>query len=331
MAAPMLTTIQNQINFYGYTIVLIFGSIGNVFILILFNRQRHNACSIYLVNSAMTNLLYLLAGFFFNAPYVSYNNESLGELILCKLSIYTIGSLGQVTKTILILVCIDRYLITSHRVNLRTLSTTKRAKYLVFFTYIFWSIAGSHQAIFLMIIDGRCIGDTSYTTFYTVYSILFLGFIPSSILIIFGCLTRRNLRQLRRRVRPVGQNADNGYHIFQRRDRDLLVLVFVEVIVYIITAALFPGVFVEVTIRDYILPPKSLDYFLAEMFTINLAVFLLYIFSAAPFYIYIASSASFRHEFRQLMVTIYWKLQKQIVDQPIPQANGRKIQQEARV
>src|ERR1700742_875491 len=52
MSTAMLIDIQNQINFYGYPILLVIGVIGNIFILILFNKHKDNACSIYLMNSS---------------------------------------------------------------------------------------------------------------------------------------------------------------------------------------------------------------------------------------------------------------------------------------
>ena len=59
MSSSTLTTIQNQLNLYGYSIFMILGNIGNVFIVIIFSRQRQNACSIYLISSAVVNIVYL--------------------------------------------------------------------------------------------------------------------------------------------------------------------------------------------------------------------------------------------------------------------------------
>lgn len=114
-------------------------------------------------------------------------------------------------------------MITSHRANLRAFSTTKQAKYLVAFAYIFWSIAASHHAIFMFVTNGQCGTSSSY-------SILFIGFGPSGILIIFASLIFRNLRQMRRCVQPFDQNIANRNPILQRRDQELLVLVIAEVI-----------------------------------------------------------------------------------------------------
>jgi hypothetical protein len=70
------------------------GCIGNIFILILFNRQRQNACSIYLINAAIVNLLYLTITGFSRIFFIEYNQTVLQVLILCKISSYVPGFLG---------------------------------------------------------------------------------------------------------------------------------------------------------------------------------------------------------------------------------------------
>jgi hypothetical protein len=43
-------SIQHQLNLYGYTIFMVLGNIGNLFIVLIFSRQHQNACSIYILN-----------------------------------------------------------------------------------------------------------------------------------------------------------------------------------------------------------------------------------------------------------------------------------------
>ena len=331
MSAFILTTIQTQMNYYGHLTMMVLGITGNLLILILFNRQRHNACSIYLVSSAVTNLLYLPSTAFLKLFPVAYNDGSLGTLIFCKFSFGLPGFLAQVAKTILIWACIDRYMMTSRRASFRAFSTPKRAKYLVFFTYIFWLVAACHPFIFLTISNSLCTQGGVYAVFYTFYTILFIGLVPSVILIVFACLTHRNMKQLRTRVQPINQGAGQTNHIIQRRDRDLLVLVIAEVIVYIITTAPFPVVLLEIFISAYVLPVKNLSYFLTEIFALNVSFFLLYIFSAVPFYIYMVSSASFRRDFQQLMTVGCRKLRRPAPELAASRTQQTIVQQETRV
>lgn len=331
MSVFLLPTIQARINYYSYPVLITVGCIGNMLNLILFNRQRHNACSIYLINSSITNLLYLINNGFFRMFPVPYNDGSMRALIVCKLSNYLPGFLGQVTKTILILACIDRYLITSDRASLRLFSTPKRAKYLILFAYIFWFIAASHSVILATISNGQCTRVGIYATLFSLYVVLFVGFIPSAILSIFACLTFRNMKQLRNRIQPSSQGSRHTNPTIQRRDRNLLILVIAEVIFYIITTAPFSVIQLEIMISQYVLGTKSVYISLPELFALNIATLLLYILSAAPFYIYMSASASFRRDFRQLIVFIYRKLTKQPIDLSTHRTNETMTQRDTRV
>jgi len=117
MSSSTLGTIQTQLNLYAYPFFMIFGSIGNVFILILLSRRRQNACSIYLISSAIMNILYLLTDGFFRI-FAVYNDGTIRAIILCKMSNYIPTVTGQVTKTMVVLACIDRYLVQSCRPGL---------------------------------------------------------------------------------------------------------------------------------------------------------------------------------------------------------------------
>ena len=332
MSIATLNVVQTQINTYGYIVPLIFGSIGNVFVLILFSRQRRNACSIYITGSTVANLLFLVTSYPLKLLFVtSNNNGSITTLLLCKFSSYIPAALGQAAKTILIFACIDRYLIINERAALRALSTPKRAKYLVLFAYIFWAIATSHQAIFIIPDNGQYRRVGLYATIFTFYSILFIGLIPSIILSIFACLTYRNLKRLRNRVQPINPNTGHATQIVQRRDRDLLILVIAEVVVYIISTALFPISLLETMISGYVMPTKSPYHARAEIFAFNFSLFLLYIYSAAPFYIYMISSASLRRDFQQWIVVAYRKIAKQTLAQPSLQTNQPMRRQETHV
>jgi hypothetical protein len=122
------------------------------------------------------------------------------------------------------------------------------------------------------------------------------------------------------RVQPVVQNTIIVNNNIQRRDRDLLIIVIAEVIVYVITTTLFPLILSEMLISPYVLPNKSFQYLQIEISILNIALFLLSISSAAPFYTYLISSKSFRRDFKQLITNSYWKLRGQA---PVVQVNSR--------
>jgi hypothetical protein len=308
MSSSTLTTIENQLTVYGYSIFMILGNIGNVFIVIIFSRQRQTACAIYLICSAVMNIVYLTYDGIATIVMFYYPDRTTRVIIFCKTYKYILYIFGQEAKTMIVSACIDRFLITSSRANFRAFSTPQRAKYLIVFSFIFWLLSTIHVPIMMTVVNGQCTTSNVYSIIYTVYTIIFVCLIPTITSAIFGYLTYGNMRQMQIRVQPLVQNTINTNTSIQRRDRDLLVIVIAEVVTYFVTTALFPLILLEMLITEYVMPNKSFQYLQIEILIYNIAVFLLYVNTAAPFYTYLISSKSFRREFKQLIIKIYWKL-----------------------
>jgi hypothetical protein len=332
MSSSTLVTIENQLTLYGYSIFMILGNIGNVFILIIFSRQRQTACAIYLISTAIMNSVVLTFEGIASIYILYYPERTTLVLMFCKIYTYMLFTLGQQAKTMLILACIDRFLMTSDRASFRALSTPKRAKYLIFFCCIFWSLSNIHIPIMTTIVHGQCTRSGVYSIIYSVYLLIFVGLIPTTTSAIFGYLTYRNMRQILTRVQPVVQNTINVNVTMQRRDRDLLIIVIAEIFVYVVTTTLFPLIQLETMISQYVLPNKSFQYSQIEIFIFNIAGVLLFINNAAPFYTYLISSKSFRHDFKQLITNIYGKLGRERPAQTITIAQIEHLtQRETRV
>jgi hypothetical protein len=331
MPSSILTIIQTQLAFYGYPIFMVLGNIGNTFVVILFYRQRQTACSIYLISSAIMNIIYLTIYGFGQIFPISYNDGTIRALLVCKLYIYIFIVVGQVAKTMLVLACIDRFLITSKRASFRAFSTSKKAKYLLFFSIIFWFLISVHMPIMITIMNGQCGRFGVYATIFSIFSTIFIGLIPSITLSVFGYLSYRHVRQMHNRIQPIVHDRNDANNSIRRRDRDLLVLVISEVVVYVMTTALYPLILLEMMISQYIIPNKSFQYFQTEIFILNIAVLLLFINSAAPFYTYLISSKSFRRDFQQLIINIYQKLRRQTRVQVVPRTDHSLTQRDTRV
>jgi hypothetical protein len=331
MSSSTFTTIANILTLYGNPICMILGNMGNIFTTIIFSRQRKSACALYLICSAVWNSVYLtfssIAGIF--AFY--YPDRTIHEIIFCKIYSYTLNFVGQVPKTMIILACIDRFLITSARANFRAFSTTKRAKYIIFFSIIFWSIFVIHSPIWTTVVYGQCTAAGVYATVYSFYSLTFVSLIPTMILVIFGFLTYGNMRQMLNRVQPVLQNTGNANISIQRRDRDLLIIVIAEVITYVVTTLLLPLIQLELMITGYVISNKSSQQLQIEYFILNIAYFLLSVNSAAPFYTFLISSKSFRRDFKQLILNGHRNLNGQPPVGTFSKTNRPLAQQETDV
>jgi hypothetical protein len=114
--------------------------------------------------------------------------------VYCKIRRYLSGSLGGTAKTVIVLACIDRYIITSNHANFRAFSTPKRAKYLVLFSFLFWLIASCHIPIMTTISNGQCIPSGVYSTIFSIYVIISIELFPLITSVIFGYLTYHNMR-----------------------------------------------------------------------------------------------------------------------------------------
>lgn len=307
MSSLSLATIQNNLNFYIPIFLMIVGNIGNVFIIIIFGRQPQNSCIIYLISAAVVNNLFLILNAFSRIFPYDYNNETVQAIVVCKLFSYLLTVLGEVAQTFLVLACIDRFMITSESVNLRTLSTPKRAKWCIFFSFIFWLIFVIHMPILLIPMYGQCRSSGIYATIFNGYSVLFIGFIPSIISAVFGYLTYRNMKRRHTRIQLTIQIMTDGSNSIQKRDQQLLILAISDAFAYVATRTLFPIILLETMISEYRMPNRSMQYIQTEFFIVNIALLIMSTNNAAPFYIYIISSKSFRHDFKQLIMKICQK------------------------
>jgi hypothetical protein len=311
MSSATLTTIQTELTRYGYPILMILGIIGNAFILMLFRRQRQNPCAVYLMSSAIVNSLYLLSfGFVQIFPFY-YGGGTIFASLFCKIYVYIINVFGQIARTMVAFACVDRFMITNERANFRAFSTLKRAKWFIFFSIIFWFIFDIHIPIMRTVINGQCVLLGIYSIIYTFYAIIFVSAIPTIILCIFGYLTYRNVRRTQLRVQPIINNRVQANNPIRRQDRDLLIIVISEVLLFIIATMPFPLILLEMIISRYTISNKSVQYSQIEGFILTIAYLLLFANSAMPFYIYLISSKSFLRDFKQLIINAYRKLRRE--------------------
>jgi hypothetical protein len=327
MSTSILPIIQSKLILYGYPVLMILGDIGNLFIVIIFSKYRQNTCAIYLIALAILNSIFLTFSYFNGIFPFYYGDETIRAFVLCKLRSYLVNIFGELGNTMIVLACIDRFLLTSTRATYRALSTPRRAKWLIFFSIIFWSLFLSFIFVITTVVNGKCGTYGIYGTITSVYSIIFIGLVPIMILCIFGYLAYRNTRQAHNRIQPVLNNQININNPMRRRDRELWVMVISEVLVYIITVIFYPITVIEVLISQNIIPNKSVEYLQIESFLFFLGFFLLFMNRALPFYIYLIVSKRFRRNFIQLIIKFHQKRRRE-EPQPV-QIVGRTHQASA--
>ena len=133
------------------------------------------------------------------------------HLLYVKLFLIYQLLLDKLAKTMIVLACIDRFLVTSDRATFRAFSTPKRAKYLSLFCWCFLvSSVYSYSSNGNNCLVGNVVRLVFIQQFLTIYVILTVGLIPPVISGVFGYLTYRNMRQIHVRVQPVMQNTNDA-------------------------------------------------------------------------------------------------------------------------
>ena len=129
----------------------------------------------------------------------------------------------------------------------------------------------------------------------------------------------------------MGQNTNKVSDTVQRRDRNLLIIIMTEVILYVVTTSLYPIILAEMTITRYLIPNKSSQQLQMEGFIFTIATLLTYSNHGASFYVYLISSKSFRRDFKRLTVNFYRKVRGLALIEAVDRTNQTRTQQETRV
>jgi hypothetical protein len=148
---------------------------------------------------------------------------------------------------------------------------------------------------------------------------IFAGIFPPLLILIFTLLVMRTLKQLRSRVQPItttttetGSRNQSMKIVLRKRDRDLIKMLVIEVMFYFITTLPFSIYLIYKMITNNL--RKSEERQQIESF-INYITqsFIMYLNTALPFYIYIATSPAFRRQCKQFIIQIYaFIIRKQI-------------------
>ncbi|CAF1158985.1 unnamed protein product [Adineta steineri] len=203
--------INQCINRYVSIFLLFFGTIGNVLNLLVFTRKtfRNNICVNYFLASTIADSFIILSGVLPRLLGGYGMDLSQSSSILCKLKFFTIYHSGYTAAWFTCLACIERYLSSSESVYKRHLITMKRAKLSMVFVILVGIIVfgeqfhcidinqnlyGAPQSCYQLKRNVQCqIADS-------LMQFIFEMFIAAVVMITFGVLTLRNVRQRKRRV-----------------------------------------------------------------------------------------------------------------------------------
>lgn len=304
-----LEIVQENMTRYGMTIYLVLGNIGLLLNMIFFSQKTHrqNPCSLYLLASTICRLTTLNISLIPIIYALDHPDQRNTSLIYCKLQYYFRHVPNQMMRSLIILACVDRYALCSIRPRIRSFSQYWVAIRLIPAIVVMWLLVTLYIPLLQSIERGKCgMHDTVFAFIYTIYNIITTGLFPPAAMTVFSVLVVLSLMRIRARVQTtVGAGTASG--VVRKRDRDLIRMSLVEVIVYLITTT--PYSMVVVYLFATRTASKGLDQQKLESFISYLAQsFLLHLNNALPFWIYLFTLPSFRLEIKSLIMHAFVKV-----------------------
>ena len=286
-----LPTVEQYFTRYGMTGYLILGTIGLILNIAVFSQRisSRNPCSLYLLSMSICGLIGLNIS---TIPYiyaVDHPNPMDENLFLCQIQFYLRHAFNQLMRTFFVIACADRYACSSKQAKIRAFSRDVVAVRIIPLVILFWLLIAILPTMLRTLHDGKCDARLGvYDIMYTVYILMTLGIFPLVAMSIFGVLMMRNLKQLS------GQTL-------RKRDQDMMRMLLIELIIYVITT--IPNTVMHIYKSVVVNVEKSEERQLIESFVIYIArKFLLYMSNTFSFWIYLATSQSYRLEVRTMFI-----------------------------
>jgi hypothetical protein len=176
-------------------IYIVLGNVGNLLALFILSSKTHrrNPCSLHLGIGSLFHIFGIKSGII---PLV-YALDYPDPLVLLSLDLwkwrqYTLSAILMIDWTLIVLACIDRFAVSNTRPSMCNWSNLKHARYFTIEVILFWFILSIDIIIIYEDIQNGTYG------MFNVYSLIFvIGLVPSLLMIIFGILTIKNLKQVR--------------------------------------------------------------------------------------------------------------------------------------
>jgi hypothetical protein len=293
-----LGAVQQVLTRYGMSTYLVLGNIGNLVNIAVFCQKEHrkNSCSLSLLTASFVNIFIINYGIIPTLYSLDYPDPELYSVVFCKLRLYLLHSALMISRSLIVLACIDRFALSSSSPRVRSFCQTKVSLPVILCIFIAWPIIAVHIPILLTIQSGRCSTFGTYSLIYSSYSFLVAGLLPPTLMVFFGFKTMRNFSLIHSRVQP-NNNHNNNFRI-KRRDYSLMVMLMWEVIVYLFSTIPYPVQTLYLAVTSSIMK-SNLRLQIESFITFMAYSFLIYINSASPFYIYVTT---FRNECKRLII-----------------------------
>ncbi|CAF4507184.1 unnamed protein product [Rotaria sp. Silwood1] len=311
--AKQLELFQLQLFRYELPFIFGFGIIGNFINIIIFRRRtlRKNMCSWYFICLAVAHLFLLTFSCLPRIISALTGFDLSGRsFVFCKFRAYATDVSLALARHFLCLIAIDRWLITSSRLETRNRSSPHITRRVIIGSFIFWSLFNIHVPIKYSIGRLGCSPPlgTTYELFYSMYNIT-ASMVPMFIMSLFTVLTVGNLRlRMRNRIQPQPITTGSGATPMtkstnvtiqqpqqSRRDGQLIRLSILQVVAFLILNTI-RGIF---PLYSFLMNSRgnlTADDRSLLLFFSGLGNNLLFTYAANTFFLYTLASKTFRAE-----------------------------------
>lgn len=230
--------------------------------------------------------------------------------VYCKLWYYLQQSFSMTYRWILSAACLDRYACSSSDVRLRRFANIHIARRIIVSIVLIWIVFPIPLLILYNLRANFCIIVYGYgaALFNGIFIITNGSVIPISIMTICILLIRRNLAEKRRNRRLIVPQQQSVRKKLERRmDQQALILLFAQVIVYIVLTVpwMMYSIYNAISLG---VVNKSANRLAIEQFVLFITGTVNVLFPTASFYLYTLTSCVFRKEFLMIIRSIFHRL-----------------------
>ena len=187
---------------YGGILMFVLGTVGNIMSVLVFcgiKSYRSLPTSVFLAAVSIANQINITVRIFlqFLTSILGYNPFATNRSA-CQFQWFLRKVFPQIAATCLCLCALDRYLMTTRSVRLRTLLTVRRASLLSGINAIVWLCYGIPSAIYVVTAPAFnvCGPNTMFLRISTYFDLSILILLPITIMSVFGFLTWKNLGRI---------------------------------------------------------------------------------------------------------------------------------------
>jgi hypothetical protein len=230
MTTTLLIDIQHQITVIGYPMCIVIGNVGGAIGLFVFLQKsmRRNPCGLFFIAYMIINLFYINFTILLAALNALFQiNLPIQSSVFCRMYYYLTFTFAVIPSYLLSMASIDRSFASSHNVHTRLRSTRRFATLMIGCICSFWILFHLHAffTVDIQLINNFQLVCTFLpgisTTFITYYSLICVGMIPLSLMVVFGIRILMNIQQ----TRIVRNHLNNN--------RRLVFILIIQVMIYL--------------------------------------------------------------------------------------------------